>query len=135
MTTRKKILFSILLLLVLLFSHGYTYYLADEKAQLRAFIVEADMDTTLLKALDENKTDLVKNILTWSSHSLFYDIGKNGNVERYLSICKRIDNNRIELLQRNGIFEDSNCTDEELIEVKRITNLGIKNIKKLCKIK
>ncbi len=92
------------------------------------------MDTTLLKALDQNKTDLVKNILTWSSHSLFYDIGKNGNVERYRPICKGIDKNRIELLQKNGVFMDKNTSDEELKEAYRLRDIGIEEIKKLCDI-
>ena len=93
------------------------------------------MDTILLKALDNNKTDLAKNILTWSSHGLFYDVGKNGDVERYLSICKRIDKNTIDLLERNGIFKDSNTSDTEIKEANSLRDLGIEKIKKLCNIK
>ena len=131
----KKILFSILFLIVLIFSHTYTYYIADEKAQLKAFMAEVKMDTILLKALDDNKTDLAENILTWSSDGLFYAAGARGNVQRFLPICKHMNKYTIDLLEKNGLFEDSNSSDMELKEANRLINIGRERIEKLCGIK
>ncbi len=122
----KKIIYAFLFLFTLSLSHLYTYKIANYNAEIRAFIVEISMHTLLLKALDENKTDTVKNILTYSSLGLFYDAGKRNNIEIFLPLCKEIDKDTMLLLEKYILFEDN--------EIDRLEKLGKEKIEKLCNI-
>ena len=46
-----------------------------------------------------------------------------------------MNNYTIDLLEKNGLFEDSNSSDMELKEANRLINIGRERIEKLCGIK
>ena len=107
---RNRILKAIIGLAVLVIGCWYVSYLKSEKIKDEYFIFEIKYELMLLKALEDNKTDVVKSLYAGSINRVFVEVMKGDDIGKYSALCKDFTQDNVHLLKKY----DLNISDESI---------------------
>jgi hypothetical protein len=83
----------------------------SEKARHEHYVNEVKYNLFLLRALDDNKTKIVKALLGGEVNSIFIVIAEEGDLEKFSILCEDFTPHDIELLKKS----DLNISDNQIV--------------------
>jgi len=127
----KKV--NLLIVSVILITNFITYYITAKEIRFQNYINTIKFESILVKAFDQNKSLIVKEILINDINGLFIIINKEVESNKFLPMCKVFDSNMMDILKQDKYNNLSLENTSETKEVMDTIKGGKSKFKELCK--